>query len=302
MKNKTDGSREKTIQRVLTVLVLFICIGIGSLFAGDVTFFGPKQYTRNKGKPVTETDTFICPPGYTGSGFTLHLINGDSLGNNRVSSAVLKVNDIEVIGPSAFNQKTAVIERNLSLNTTNTISVELRGKPGGFIILTLKKFVPDPVITQFSAVPDTVNFPGKSQLSWQTLNCDEIELSGVGQVAPGGSLEVSTSVPETTFQLTGKNLSSTVSKSVTITTLFPVPTVTLQASPLYRKPGESSTLTWTSFAAHTVTIEPGIGNVELNGNRSVTLSDSTTLRLRPLVMVGLKQPRPRLLLTGLIPK
>ena len=80
MKKKNGGSKEKTVNRVLMVLVLLV--GVSSLFAGDVTFFGPKQYTRNKGKPVTETDTFICPPGYTGSGFTLRLINGDSRGDN----------------------------------------------------------------------------------------------------------------------------------------------------------------------------------------------------------------------------
>ncbi len=70
-------------------LILFIFMGVSTLFAGNVTFFGPKQYTSNKGKPVTESDAFVCPSNYTGSGFTLRLINGDSQGKHRVSGTLI---------------------------------------------------------------------------------------------------------------------------------------------------------------------------------------------------------------------
>ena len=70
-------------------IILFIFMGVSTLFAGDVTFFGPKQYTRNKGKPVTESATFVCPLNYAGSGFTLRLINGDSQGKHRVSGTLI---------------------------------------------------------------------------------------------------------------------------------------------------------------------------------------------------------------------
>jgi transposase-like protein len=82
--------------RVLKVLVLFFFLCMGSvaatLVAGDVTFFGPGQYTRSKGKPVTESHTFACPVNYTGTGFTMRSINGDSVGKHRVSSAVITFN------------------------------------------------------------------------------------------------------------------------------------------------------------------------------------------------------------------
>ena len=36
------------------VLTLFLFIGLNTVFAGNVTFFGPRQYIRDKGKPIIE--------------------------------------------------------------------------------------------------------------------------------------------------------------------------------------------------------------------------------------------------------
>ena len=54
------------------------------------------------------------------------------------------------------------------------------------------------------------------------------------------------------------------------------PTVSLQASPSSVNKGESSTLTWTSSNATSVTISPEVGAVTAEGNTKVTPSDSTT--------------------------
>jgi peptidoglycan-associated lipoprotein len=54
------------------------------------------------------------------------------------------------------------------------------------------------------------------------------------------------------------------------------PTVTLQANPAVIQRGESSTLTWSSTNATTLTLSPGIGNVAPEGSTSVTPQDSTT--------------------------
>ncbi len=260
MKKKDHESMVKTVRCVVTALVFFICI-ISSLFAGEVTFFGPKQYTRNKGKPVTETDTFICPPGYTGSGFTLRLINGDSQGDNRVSSAVIKINGLQVMGPSDFNQTVGLIERTIDLTASNEISVKLNNKPDSFVIIDIYRFISEPVVS-FTANPEILQYQENSILSWNVINADTISIdNGIGSVTKIGSLKISPEVPSSTYTLTAVNLGGITQKQVVVTVIFPVPTVTLQAAPIYRKPGESSTLTWSSFAAHTVSIEPGIGSV-----------------------------------------
>ena len=53
------------------------------------------------------------------------------------------------------------------------------------------------------------------------------------------------------------------------------PTVTLQASPTTIQRGASSTLTWSSTNATTLTLSPSIGNVAPEGSTTVTPQDST---------------------------
>ncbi len=260
-------------------LVLFIFIGCNVIFASDVTFFGPRQYTRNTGKPVTETVTFTCPPGYTGSGFTLRLINGDLQGNNRVSSAEININGVQVMGPSDFNQQVGIIERTVSLNTGNEVSVKLNSKPGSYIIIDIYKFIAPPEAT-FAATPASIQYKQSSTLSWVVNVADSITIdNGIGSVGPTGAVQVSPEVPSTTYILTASNLGGTTVKQITVTVIFPMPTVTLSASPLIIQPGVVSTLTWTTYAAHTVSIDQGIGNVELNGVRTVSPPVTTTFTL-----------------------
>ena len=54
------------------------------------------------------------------------------------------------------------------------------------------------------------------------------------------------------------------------------PTVTLSASPSSIQSGGSSTLSWTSTNATSLSIAPGVGTVVAEGNTAVTPSDSTT--------------------------
>jgi peptidoglycan-associated lipoprotein len=54
------------------------------------------------------------------------------------------------------------------------------------------------------------------------------------------------------------------------------PTVTLSANPSSIKAGESSTLSWTSTNATSVTIAPEVGTVTAEGNTKVSPSDSAT--------------------------
>ena len=54
------------------------------------------------------------------------------------------------------------------------------------------------------------------------------------------------------------------------------PTVSLQANPSSINKGDSSTLSWTSTDATTLTISPEVGAVTAQGSTKVTPSDSTT--------------------------
>lgn len=56
----------------------------------------------------------------------------------------------------------------------------------------------------------------------------------------------------------------------------PAPTITLRANPGTIDRGGSTTLQWTAQNSSTVRIEPGVGDVTANGNRSVTPTSSVT--------------------------
>ncbi|MCD4744587.1 MAG: cadherin-like domain-containing protein, partial [Desulfobacteraceae bacterium] len=74
----------------------------------------------------------------------------------------------------------------------------------------------------------------------------------------------------------GQNNSEPAVITIEITPVIDPPTVTLSADPLTINPGGSSTLTWSSVDADSCTIEPGIGNVNLNGSTTVSPSQTTT--------------------------
>ncbi len=54
------------------------------------------------------------------------------------------------------------------------------------------------------------------------------------------------------------------------------PTVTLQASPAFLQKGQSSTLTWNSTNATSLSIAPGVGSVAPEGSTQVSPTDSGT--------------------------
>jgi peptidoglycan-associated lipoprotein len=54
------------------------------------------------------------------------------------------------------------------------------------------------------------------------------------------------------------------------------PTVNIQASPDFIQRGQTSTLTWSSTNATSLTLSPGVGAVTAQGNQRVTPQDATT--------------------------
>jgi hypothetical protein len=122
----------------LLVVLISLLFTVKS-FAAEVSIFGPKQYVRDNGKPVQVTDSF---PGVAGEA-KLIITNGDANGKNRVSSAIIKINGTEVITPNHFNQQIGNIEKPIQVNEQNTITVELRSKPGSYLTVEIKTNEPD---------------------------------------------------------------------------------------------------------------------------------------------------------------
>jgi tRNA(Ile)-lysidine synthase len=97
-----------------------------------------ETYTRQSGAPVTESDTFsVLSPN--GSPWILRATNGDleDTSVEKVSSSTLQINGIEILKPDQFNQDVSLIEMPVNLSSSNTIAIQVRGKPGGQLIVEI---------------------------------------------------------------------------------------------------------------------------------------------------------------------
>ena len=93
--------RKKQIEIVLSIFII-VLINTGISFAqSDYIIFGPKQYNKPKGSPVTYTDTFQA---YTGINYTLWIQSGQD-GLNEAKNVSVTINGIEVLDSSDLRKK-----------------------------------------------------------------------------------------------------------------------------------------------------------------------------------------------------
>jgi len=130
-----SGAMKSSITQLI-FLALLTGFVPSQLLAAEYSAFGPRVYERLKGAPRVETDTFtaIRP----GTEFTLRIQNGGLAAGtqySRVSSAVILFNGQPILHPRDLNQKVAFIEKVVTLQAVNEISVEVRSKPGSALII-----------------------------------------------------------------------------------------------------------------------------------------------------------------------
>ena len=109
------------------VFLMFLCIR--SSYAVEVTLLSPKTYSLTTGKPNVYTDTF---PGRVGEGTLV-------IRNNRVSSAIIKINGIQVLGTNDLNQNVSDFEIPIDLLESNSISMELRSKSNSCLVVEINQ-------------------------------------------------------------------------------------------------------------------------------------------------------------------
>jgi hypothetical protein len=116
-------------------------------------------------------------------------------------------------------------------------------------------------ILSFIATPAQITAGQAVTLTWKTQNADTANIAGIGNVAVNGSLTVSPT-QTTTYTLTARNNVNDETSSVTVTvggSTGGVQISSCSANPTNISAGQSSTLSWTSFNADTVSIDPGVG-------------------------------------------
>src|SRR6202008_317509 len=152
------------VRRALFVLLVLLSVAALLVYAGTFTVFGPKNYTRGTGAPVTVTDTFsVINPN---TQYTLKAFNG-GLQNSEaelVSSSVVTLNGVQVLGPSDFNQNVTEVDVPVTLQASNTLSVQVRGRPGGVLTILIVGVDNEP-----PTIKATVS-PGPNAAGWNNTN------------------------------------------------------------------------------------------------------------------------------------
>jgi hypothetical protein len=143
--------------------------------------------------------------------------------------------------------------------------------------------VPDPVCT-LNANPTSIVNGGSSQLTWTSQNAVSAVLNtGIGAVGLNGNRSVSPTVT-TDYTLVVKNSAGVEKSCVAKVTVTPVVVNTpicdfLNASPTTVTRGQGATLSWGTTNASSAFINNGIGNVEVDGTRTVSPLETTTYTL-----------------------
>jgi uncharacterized cupredoxin-like copper-binding protein len=138
-------------------------------------------------------------------------------------------------------------------------------------------------VVNFAANPATIAPGGSSTLTWVVTNATTVTITPtLGSVnASSGSGSV-TPAATTTYTLTATGPGGTVNATTTVTvsTVIAGPQILrFDASPLTIAPGASSTLSWATNNATSVSISPTLGAQQLNGSASVSPTTTTTYTL-----------------------
>jgi uncharacterized cupredoxin-like copper-binding protein len=138
-------------------------------------------------------------------------------------------------------------------------------------------------ITSFIASPASIQAGQSTTLSWSIQNATAANISPtVGNVDPRtGSVSVSPSQTTTyTLTATGPTGNVTATQIVTVGAAAAgnPQIIRFEANPVTIQPNQSSTLSWTTTGATTVSIS-GVGNVTPNGSTTVSPTATTTYTL-----------------------
>lgn len=167
-------------------------------------------------------------------------------------------------------------------NTTYTLSATGNGTTVTCVkTVTVNEPEPDPVVScdAFTANPGTLTTAGTTTLTWATTNATNVSIdNALGTVTEDGSKAVFVD-RNTTFTLTATRGSQTKTCTVPVTI---VPNVVVPkcdaftATPNSVREGNSVTLAWSTTDATAVSINSGVGTVDLDGSKTLTPGSDTT--------------------------
>ena len=146
----------KIVKRFGILSFLTTLLATSGAYGAGFSVFGPTDFERQNGAPVTEILNFNVAQPTT---YTITVFNG-GLEDDQfelVSSSVITLNGVEIFTPSEFNQQVSTITKTVQLLPSNVLTVELRGKPGGGITINIggEDDLPPTITAALSTPPNT---------------------------------------------------------------------------------------------------------------------------------------------------
>jgi hypothetical protein len=231
-----------------SALSILLLLGVATTcLAGTFLAFGPKNYIRGTGDPVTITDTFSVLNPTTQ--YTLKAINGGLQNDTTeyVSETVVTLNGVTVISSSNFNQNVGEVDVPISLQSTNTLSVVVRGKPGGVLAIEVVGVDNDPPTIKATPSPLPNAAGWNNSAVTVTFTCNDVT-SGVASCPPPQT--VTTEGSQVISGTATDNAGNTASTSITVKVDETPPTIAASASPAANSNGwNNSTVTVTFSCA-----------------------------------------------------
>src|SRR4051812_36222053 len=215
-----------------------------------------------------------CLFSFTGSPLTISAGGSSTLSWSTGGSSVTIDNGL---GSRAANGSVGVTP---AATTTYTLTVQgtADGTPRTGQVTVTVSGAPAPTAT-FSAAPTSINAGQSSTLTWTSSNATTVSIdNGVGSQAVNGSVSVSPA-STTTYTLTATGPGGTNTKTATVTVTQPAATATFSAAPTSITAGQSSTLTWSTTNATSISIDNGVGSKPASGTANVTPASTTTYTL-----------------------
>ncbi|HEY6968322.1 MAG TPA: hypothetical protein VJA94_03890 [Candidatus Angelobacter sp.] len=162
--HKSTRQRQREFCRQLLAIGALLVAGTTWARAGTFIAFGPQDYMRGTGAPVTIVTNFSVRNPNTQ--YTLKAFNGGLQDNQTelVSGSVVALNGVQVIGANNFNQQVSEVDIPVTLQGSNTIAVEVRGQPGGLLTIEIVGIDNDPPTIQATV------FPAPNAAGWNNSN------------------------------------------------------------------------------------------------------------------------------------
>jgi len=229
--SRTISTVTRLLRQVLHVSAgLCLALSVTSTaVAGTFTVFGPQVFQRGSGAPVAQTHEFpVLDPS---AQYTLNVFNGgvedDEVTGDMVSSGYVNVNGVEVVGEHNFNQNFTTLSEAITLSLQNQLSVEVRGKPGGGVAISITGIDDVPPTITASAAPAPMANGWNTSAVTVSFECSD-DTSGV-QECPDPVAVSTEGASQVISGTTTDNAGNTAMASVTLNIDTTPPTLAFQS-------------------------------------------------------------------------